>query len=175
MSPWPSNCQCFPGCVIRRLSACTRVPHREGNSLRGDWAIFCHAGSGRVGRVWSAREKSREILRHGWELNPGHGEDRQWAIPLSYHDWLWDMMEFYFAWITLFRHTLVYQMVHKRKNRSFAPLIANANRFKRFKCPNDLMFKMLCGIRCVGRIQHHHLSMQHGYSARQQAEYMDIL
>ena len=56
--------------------------------LRGDWAIFCHAGSGRVGRVRSAREKSLEILRRGWELNPGHGEDRQWAIPLSYHDWL---------------------------------------------------------------------------------------
>jgi len=27
--------------------------------------------------VRSAREKSLEILRHGWELNPGHGEDRQ--------------------------------------------------------------------------------------------------
>ena len=38
--------------------------------------------------VWSAREKSLEILRRGWEFNPGHGEDRQWAIPLSYHDWL---------------------------------------------------------------------------------------
>jgi len=57
-------------------------------SLRGDWAIFCHAGSGRVGKVRSAIEKSLEILRRGWELNPGHGEDRQWAIPLSYHDWL---------------------------------------------------------------------------------------
>jgi len=57
-------------------------------SLRGDWAIFCHAGSGWVGRVRSAREKSLEILRRGWELNPGHGEDRKWAIPLSYHDWL---------------------------------------------------------------------------------------
>ena len=32
-------------------------------SLRGDWAIFCHAGSGRVGRVRSAREKSLEVLR----------------------------------------------------------------------------------------------------------------
>jgi len=55
--------------------------------LRGDWAIFCHAGSGRVGRVRSAREKSLEILRRGLELNPGHGEDRQWTIPLSYHGW----------------------------------------------------------------------------------------
>jgi len=26
-----------------------------------------------------------KILRRGWELNPGHGEDRQWAISLSYH------------------------------------------------------------------------------------------
>jgi len=57
-------------------------------SLREDWAIFCHAGSGRVGRVRSAGEKSLEILRRGWELNPDHGEHRQWAIPLSYHDWL---------------------------------------------------------------------------------------
>jgi len=57
-------------------------------SLRGDWAIFYHPGSGRVGRVWSAREKSLEILRRGWELNPDHRKDRQWAIPLSYHDWL---------------------------------------------------------------------------------------
>jgi len=56
-------------------------------SLRGDWAIFCHAGSRRVGRVRSAREKSLEILCRGWELNPGGGEDRQWAIPLSYHGW----------------------------------------------------------------------------------------
>jgi len=41
-------------------------------SLRGDLVIFCHTGSGRVGRVWSAREKSLEILRHGGEFNPGH-------------------------------------------------------------------------------------------------------
>jgi len=54
--------------------------------LRGDWAVFCHTGSGRVGRVRSAREKSLEILLRGWELNPGHEEDRQWAIPLSYLD-----------------------------------------------------------------------------------------
>ena len=58
--------------------------------LRGDWAIFCHSGSGRVGRVWSTREKSLEILRHGQELNPAQGEDGQWdpfIFPLSYHDW----------------------------------------------------------------------------------------
>jgi len=34
---WPteSEAQRFPGCVIRRLSACIRVPHREGNSMGG--------------------------------------------------------------------------------------------------------------------------------------------
>jgi len=32
-----------------------------------------------------SQKKSLEILRHGWELNMGHREDRQWAIPLSYH------------------------------------------------------------------------------------------
>jgi len=55
--------QGFLGCVIRRHSACTRA--------------------------WSAREKFLKILRHGWELNPGYGEDRQWdtfILPLSYHD-----------------------------------------------------------------------------------------
>ena len=58
---WPSS-----------VSTCCVVP------LRGDWAIFCHAGSGRVGRVWSAKEKSLEILRHSRELNPGNREDRQY-------------------------------------------------------------------------------------------------
>ena len=94
--------QRFPGCIIRRLFTCTFVPHKYGNSmgfqsspihdmvglqpsfplstgcvvaLRGDWAIFCHAGSGRVGRV-----RSLEIFRCGWELNLGHREGRQWAI-----------------------------------------------------------------------------------------------
>ena len=55
-------------------------------SLRGDSAIFCHTGSGRVGRVWSTREKSLGILYRGLELSLGHKEDRQWAIPLIYHE-----------------------------------------------------------------------------------------
>ena len=57
-------------------------------SIEGTSSHFCHAGSGRVGRVWSAREKSLEILHRGWELNPGHREDRQWdRQTLSYRDW----------------------------------------------------------------------------------------
>jgi len=28
--------------------------------------------------VWSARERSLEILRHDWVLNQGHKDDRQW-------------------------------------------------------------------------------------------------
>jgi len=52
-------------------------------SLRGDWAIFCHAGSGQVGRVQSAREKSLEILHHGWELNPG-GQTVSYPTELSW-------------------------------------------------------------------------------------------
>jgi len=58
-------------------------------SLRGDWAIFCQTDSGHVSRVWSAREKSPEILRRDRELNPGHEENRRWdtfILPLSYHD-----------------------------------------------------------------------------------------
>jgi len=74
LSPWQSNCRewcrnwptesltkCFPECVIRRHSARTHV--------------------------WSAWEKSLEILHHNWELNPGYGEDdseihsfSHWAI-----------------------------------------------------------------------------------------------
>ena len=55
--------------------------------MRGGWTIFCHAGSGHVGRMWSAREKTLKILRHVRELNWGHREDRQWDsfhFPLSY-------------------------------------------------------------------------------------------
>ena len=33
ISGWVYLTQRFPGCVIRRLSACTRVPHRELNSM----------------------------------------------------------------------------------------------------------------------------------------------
>ena len=36
--------------------------------------------------MWSAWEKSLDILRHCREWKPVHREDRQWAIPLSYHD-----------------------------------------------------------------------------------------
>ena len=52
----------FSGCVIRRHFACTPV--------------------------WSAREKSFEILRHCRELNPGYEGDRRWdtfILSLSYH------------------------------------------------------------------------------------------
>jgi len=44
-------------------SAFLLVFHRLCGAIKGDWAIFCHAGSGRVGRVGSAREKSLEIFR----------------------------------------------------------------------------------------------------------------
>jgi len=69
-------------------------------SLMGDWAIFCHAGSGRVGRVWSTRQKSIEILRRAWELNLGHKADRQWAIALCYHDCLFLYWQRYFLKIS---------------------------------------------------------------------------
>ena len=60
-------------------------------SLKVDWAIFCSAGSGGVGRAWSARDISLDILCDGWELKQDHEEDRQWdtfLFPLSYHDWI---------------------------------------------------------------------------------------
>ena len=81
-------------------------------SFRGDWAIFCHAVSGRVGRVWSAREKSLAIVRRGWELNPGFREDRQWAIPLSCHDWSLGCIYILFivSWIS---HLIQFKLVLK--------------------------------------------------------------
>ena len=59
-------------------------------SLRGDWAIFCHAGSGRVGRVRSARWKSLEILRRGcgnWTRVTGRTDSElsHWAIMTDWH------------------------------------------------------------------------------------------
>ena len=44
----------FSGCVV---------------SLREYWVILCHAGSGQVGRMWLAREKSLEIFWLGQEWN----------------------------------------------------------------------------------------------------------
>jgi len=64
-------------------------------SLRGYWTILCHDGSGRVGRV------SLEILCHGWERNPGHRADRQWAIPQSYHDQIFSELPFLSTGITI--------------------------------------------------------------------------
>ena len=69
------------------------------------WAIFCHAGPGRVGRVCSVREKYLEILHRGNELNPGHREDRQWAIPLSYSTEL-------FHWAIITDCTIIWSKRH---------------------------------------------------------------
>ena len=85
---------CFFGCFFK-----------YGVHLVGSWFSFCGECSQDLFLHWrvlsplpatqwlvlrsrSAREKSLEILRRDWELNPGHRENRQWAIPLSYHDWL---------------------------------------------------------------------------------------
>jgi len=59
-------------------------------AIEGSLSHFCHARSGWIGRVWTAWEKSLAKLCYDWELNPGHGEDRQWdtfIFLLSYHDW----------------------------------------------------------------------------------------
>ena len=47
--------------------------------LREDWVIFSHSGIGWVCRVWSAREKSLQILCHGWGLYPGAGPGAKWV------------------------------------------------------------------------------------------------
>jgi len=55
--------------------------HGLCGAIEGRMNHLYHAGSGWVGRVWSAREKSLEMLPHGWELNSGHREDSQWLGP----------------------------------------------------------------------------------------------
>ena len=75
-----SNVRCRPSSSI-----CTSCVVR----LKEDWVMFCHAGSRQVGRGWSDRKKSPEILRYSRELSPGHEAGRQWntfLLPLSYHD-----------------------------------------------------------------------------------------
>jgi len=49
--------QRFPGCVIRRLSVCTRVPHREGNSM--------------VGPLFSVGIQTRLEYAGGWRSEEG--------------------------------------------------------------------------------------------------------
>jgi len=86
LSHWPkafSHCPQAVWCLWLWLCGTTRcvVPHavwchtlcgatRCVVPLRVGRAMFCHAGSGRAGRVWSARGKSRAILFRGSELNP---------------------------------------------------------------------------------------------------------
>jgi len=63
---------------------------------------------------WAAREKSLEILRHGWELNPGHGEDRQWAIPLSY----WTVLK----WCNWGATSLSHRLYFPRSDKTEVPI-----------------------------------------------------
>jgi len=60
-------------------SVCLNV-RRLCGALGGRMVHFLPSSSGWFGRVWSAKEKSFEILCHSWELNSGHGEGRQWDI-----------------------------------------------------------------------------------------------
>jgi len=49
------------------------------------------------------------LRRHGRELNPGHRGDRQWAIPLSYHNWSIDCPKgrvIQCRYLLLYRHSL---------------------------------------------------------------------
>ena len=109
-----------PSSVHGWTSAFLLSVHRLCGVFGGDWAIFCHAGSGRVGRVRSAREKSVEILRCGWELNPCHGEDRQWVIPLSYHDWL-DTAEYFKRFFPGWSHSTKPSWASVAENGSISP------------------------------------------------------
>jgi len=63
---WPteSEAQCFSGCVIRRLSACTRVPHRDGKAI-GGLPLF------NVGIRNRRRCHERQKFFPNWESNSG--------------------------------------------------------------------------------------------------------
>jgi len=86
---------CWPSWPSSSLSTGCAV------SLRGDWAIFYHSGSRRVGRAWSARAKSLEIIRHGWELLSGPGP--QGGQTVSYFTEL--------SWLTLLSAAPYYQLL----------------------------------------------------------------
>jgi len=96
VSPWQDSCQewcrnwsfeCsaqrFPGCVIRRLAACTGVPHREGNSMgglplfnafcsnnRADWLPCVNYHADWLAHVyifsWLQGEVSEDTIQSGW-------------------------------------------------------------------------------------------------------------
>jgi len=64
-------------------------------SPRCPQVVWCHRGEIAPFSVTLAQDglakviSQGKILSHGWELNPGHREDRQWdtsILPLSYHD-----------------------------------------------------------------------------------------
>jgi len=67
---------CYP---IHRLSVVGLRPSSSISTgcvvpLRGDWAIFCHGGSGRLAECDQSGGKSLERLRRGRELNLSHRE-----------------------------------------------------------------------------------------------------
>jgi len=61
--------------------------HRLCGIIEGRLSHFLPRWLRRIWRSVISQAKSLEIFCHGRELNPCHREDRQWAIPLSYHDW----------------------------------------------------------------------------------------
>ena len=56
---------------IVELRPSSSLPMGYMVSLRGHWATCCHNSSGRVGRVWSPREKSLEIYSTMLGIEPG--------------------------------------------------------------------------------------------------------
>jgi len=62
----------------------------RGVPLRGDWAIFCHDGLGRVGRARSAKENPLKCfaMAGNWTRAMERTDiDTQFILPLSYYDW----------------------------------------------------------------------------------------
>ena len=72
-------CHCLIFSISQHLLAILLTVHRLCGVIEERLSHFLPLWLRTGWRVWSARE----ILRRGCELNPGHREDRQWAIPLS--------------------------------------------------------------------------------------------
>jgi len=106
LSQYPSQrsrrCSCLVGSVfglgpgfIASTIVCPRLDLGSSSSistgfvmpLREDWAIFCHSGSGLVGRMWSHKEKYLEV-QSGIEPRPQGGQTERYICSLTELSWL---------------------------------------------------------------------------------------
>jgi len=76
--PTESLTRGLPGCVVRRFSVCTRVPHRDGSSLSGP-TLF---DGGILQNQWGYYKK--QSFCPSWESNQGPAAQGSVPYPVSY-------------------------------------------------------------------------------------------